>query len=60
MFLLFVVFFIFCINLIFSTPLNILSAIEILSGPEILIIEIAPIPDGDANASMLSFFINAI
>ena len=43
-----------------SIPLNMLSTIEILSGPEILIIEIAPIPDGDANASMLSFFINAI
>ena len=35
-----------------------LFTIEILSGPEILIKEIAPTPDGVASANMLSFFTN--
>ena len=39
---------------------NMLSTIEIHSGPEILIIEIAPIPDGEANARMLSLSIKFI
>ena len=44
----------------FFTDLKNLSQIAIASGPETLIIDIAPIPEADANAQMLSFFIKII